>query len=91
MTLSNVLNTNEGNQPTDNVDDDHEYEIINLSQAPDPPQKPKQKVGEYQLTNCPAYVPVSHGSQQAETLLMASHPDDGSSVEIGDGGRETMQ
>ena len=47
---------------------------LNLTKIPKttPPKSGKQKwtsssAGDYEFTNCPAYVPVTHGNQQADT------------------------
>ena len=55
------------------------YEEIKVasdpSLAPDPPKLPDQhrlppsSAGGYDFTQCPAYVPIAHGNQQAETSL----------------------
>ena len=48
------------------------YDDIQVPQAP--PQKQEQQqsssAGDYELTQCPAYVPVTHGNQHTETSLM---------------------
>ena len=64
-----IMNKEKG---VENVD--HEYEVLDqysqpLSQADqvtkDTNEQTKQQLsGEYELTECPAYVPIAHGNQQ---------------------------
>ena len=51
----------------------HEYELLDSQTQifkTTPPKSEQQKTssaGDYELTHCPAYVPVTHGNQQTET------------------------
>ena len=61
---------------------DHEYEVLDkycqdyedvqVPQAPPPMQERQQSssAGDYELTQCPAYVTVIHSNQHTETSLM---------------------
>ena len=71
---------------------DHEYEMLDkynqayedIKVVPRPPKLSDQQglpplsAGDYDITQCPAYIPVAHGNQQgqqAETSLMQPAPD----------------
>ena len=45
--------------------------IIQIPQTTPPKsqQQNRSSAGDYEFTHCPAYVPVTHGNQQTETLL----------------------
>ena len=74
------------------VESDHEYEMLDKYNQPyeevQVPQAPPP--GDYELTQCPAYVPVTHGNQQTETSL-TQLPTASSSVKAAAGveGQET--
>ena len=80
--LSDISHTSKERPAHESVEADHEYEVldkynqayedIQVSQAPPPIQEQQQSssAGDNELTQCPAYVPVTHGSQQTETSLM---------------------
>ena len=66
----------------ENVEADHEYEILDkyskdyedIPSLSTPPPNPEQQQSslpraDYELTKCPAYVPVTHGNQVIETTL----------------------
>ena len=70
----------------------HEYEMLDkynqayeeIKVVPRPPKLPDQQglppssTGDYDITQCPAYIPVVHGNQQGqqtETSLMQPAPD----------------
>ena len=74
--LTDIVHTDKDKQTAG--DEDHEYEILDKFHPPKtvshaPPSKSDQNVEDYELTQCPAYTPVSHGNQLAETLIMAPH------------------
>ena len=66
----------------ENVEADHEYEILDkynkyyedipsLSTLPPNPEQQQSLLprADYELTKCPAYVPVTHGNQTVESTL----------------------
>ena len=62
---------------TKNGEAEHEYEMLDkynqeyeeIKVIPRP--QPTQQAGDqYDITQCPAYVPVAHGNQQTETSLV---------------------
>ena len=81
--LSDITHTsNKERYAQETVDVNNEYEVldkynqayeeIQVSQAL-PPEQEQQKsssAGDYELSQCPAYVPVTHGNQLTETSLM---------------------
>ena len=80
--LSDITHTSKERHADDSVDVNNEYEVldkysqayeeIQVSQAPPPKQEQQQSssAGDYELTQCTAYVPVTHGNQLTETSLM---------------------
>ena len=78
-----------------NTEPDHEYEMLDkynqayeeIKVVPRPPKLPDQQglppssAGDYDITQCPAYVPVTQQGQQAETSLM--QPATGTTATIG--------
>ena len=75
MVLSSTIHTNKERQADESIEVDHEYEVldkytqayedIQVTQTPPPKQKQQQSssAGDYELTQCPAYVSVAHGNQ----------------------------
>ena len=82
--LRDISRTSKERHAHEIVEADHEYEVldkynqayedIRVPQAPPPKQEQQQSSSagdrDYELTQCPAYVPVIHGSQETETSLM---------------------
>ena len=80
--LSDISHTTKERQDHVSVEADHEYEIldkysqayeeIQAPQAPPPKQEQQQlsSVGNYELTQCPAYIPVTYGNKQTGVSLM---------------------
>ena len=64
---------------------DHEYEVLDQYSQPlshanqavtkDTNEQTKQLPGEYELTECPAYVPIAHGNQQDSSTQNMNHKD----------------
>ena len=81
VVLSDTSHISKEREAHESVEVDHEYEMLDkYSQAyedvqvpPAPPPKQEQQqsslAGDYELTQCPAYVPVTHGNKQTETTL----------------------
>ena len=79
--LSDTSHASKEREANENVEVDHEYEVLDkysqayedvqVSPAPPPKQEQQQSssAGDYELTQCPAYVPVTHGNKQTETTL----------------------
>ena len=92
MMLSSTIHTNKERQANENIEVDHEYEVLDkytqayedvqVPQAPPPKQKQQQSSssGDYELTQCSAYVPVTHSNWQTETSLI--QPTTASSAEV---------
>ena len=79
---------------------DHEYELLDKYTQPyedieipktAPPKSGEQKsssAGDYEFTHCPAYVPVTHGNQQADISLSQPSTTTGPSTEDKDSAGE---
>ena len=79
--MSNISHTSKEREAHESVEADHEYEVldkynqayedIQVSQVPPPKQEQQQSssVGDYELTQCPAYVSVTHCNQQTQSSL----------------------
>ena len=57
----------------DNYNPDYEdIKVVEPLSLPDRRGLPPSSVGDYNITQCPAYIPIAHGNQQAETSLIQS-------------------
>ena len=76
--LNDISHTSKEREAHESAEVDHEYEIldkynqayeeIQFPKAP-PPKLNSSSAGDYELTQCPAYVPVTRGNHYAETSL----------------------
>ena len=67
--LSNIIHTGKERDTSENVD--HEYEVLDkysqpLSDVDLATLNPNQLLGDYELTACPAYVPVAGKGQTTD-------------------------
>ena len=80
--LSDISHTNKEKQACESIEADHEYELldkyyteayedIKVPQTPLPKQELQQSSspGDYELTQCPTYVSVTHCNQQTQSSL----------------------
>ena len=73
--LSDIIYTSKERDASENVD--HEYEVLDKYSQPFSDvdlvtSNPNQLLGDYELTACPAYVPVAHGNQQDSSTKVES-------------------
>ena len=73
--LSDIIHASKERDASENVV--HEYEVLDkysqpLSNVDQVTQEPNQLLGDYELTACPAYVPVAHGNQQDSSTRVES-------------------
>ena len=78
--LSDISHTSKEREAREDVEVDHEYEVldkynqayenIQVPQAPPPKQEQQQSssAGDYELTQCPAYVPVTITSNETSLV-----------------------
>ena len=97
VVLSNIDITQSIKEREAGTEGDHEYELLDkYSQLYEdieipkttPPKSGEQKsssAGDYEFTHCPAYVPVTHGNQQADTTSSQPSASTGPSTEDKDG------
>ena len=78
--LSDIIHASKERDASETVD--HEYEALDkysqpLSNVDQVTQEPNQLLGDYELTACPAYVPVAHGNQQDNSTRVESASGEG--------------
>ena len=78
--LSDIIHASKERDASENAD--HEYEVLDkysqlLSDADLVTSNPNQLLGDYELTTCPAYVPVAQGNQQDSFTRVESSSGEG--------------
>ena len=89
--LSDIIQASEERDASETVD--HEYEVLDkycqpLSNVDQVTQEANQLLGDYELTACPAYVPVAYGNQQDSSTRVESASGEGKGQTTDDSTRD---